>query len=103
MMGSVYERFREIGIYSSVGLAPGHIAWLFIAESCVYSVLGVVAGYLTGQVIAKVLIEFDLLGGFTLNYSSVARGALLYAGDGRGSCSRRSIQRARLRRWPCRT
>ena len=72
MMGSVYERFREIGIYSSVGLAPGHIAWLFIAESCVYSVLGVVAGYLTGQVIAKVLIEFDLLGGFTLNYSSVA-------------------------------
>ncbi len=72
MMGSVYERFREIGIYSSVGLAPGHISWLFIAESCVYSVLGVVAGYLSGQVIAKVLIESDLLGGFTLNYSSVA-------------------------------
>ncbi|MCY4602763.1 MAG: ABC transporter permease, partial [Gemmatimonadetes bacterium] len=72
MMGSVYERFREIGIYSSVGLAPGHISWLFIAESCVYSVLGVVAGYLSGQVIAKVLIEFELLGGFTLNYSSVA-------------------------------
>jgi hypothetical protein len=72
MMGSVYERFREIGIYSSVGLAPGHISWLFIAESCVYSVLGVVAGYLSGQVVAKVLIEFDLLGGFTLNYSSVA-------------------------------
>ena len=22
MMGAVYERFREIGIYSSVGLAP---------------------------------------------------------------------------------
>ena len=72
MMGSVYERFREIGIYSSVGLAPGHISWLFLAESCVYSVLGVVAGYLSGQVIAKVLIELDLLGGFTLNYSSVA-------------------------------
>ena len=72
MMGSVYERFREIGIYSSVGLAPGHISWLFIAESCVYSVLGVVAGYLSGQVVAKVLIELNLLGGFTLNYSSVA-------------------------------
>ena len=72
MMGSVYERFREIGIYSSVGLAPGHISWLFIAESCVYSVLGVVAGYLSGQVIAKLLIELELLGGFTLNYSSVA-------------------------------
>jgi hypothetical protein len=35
-------------------------------------VLGVVAGYLTGQVIAKVLIELNLLAGFTLNYSSVA-------------------------------
>ena len=72
MMGSVYERFREIGIYSSVGLAPGHIAWLFIAESCVYSVLGVVAGYLSGQIIAKVLIELNLLAGFTLNYSSLS-------------------------------
>jgi hypothetical protein len=72
MMGSVYERFREIGIYSSVGLAPGHISWLFIAESCVYSVLGVVAGYLSGQIIAKVLIELNLLAGFTLNYSSLA-------------------------------
>ena len=72
MMGSVYERFHEIGIYSSVGLAPGHISWLFIAESCVYSVLGVVAGYLTGQVVAKMLIEFELLAGFTLNYSSLS-------------------------------
>jgi len=72
MMGSVYERFREIGVYSSVGLAPAHIAWLFIAESCVYSVLGVVAGYLTGQVIAKLLIELNLLAGFTLNYSSLS-------------------------------
>ena len=72
MMGSVYERFREIGVYSSVGLAPGHIAWLFIAESCVYAVLGVVAGYLVGQIIAKVLIELNLLTGFTLNYSSLS-------------------------------
>ena len=72
MMGSVYERFREIGVYSSVGLAPGHIAWLFLAESCVYAVLGVVAGYLTGQIISKLLIELDLLVGFTLNYSSLS-------------------------------
>ena len=72
MMGSVYERFREIGIYSSVGLAPGHIAWLFMAESCVYAVLGVVAGYLTGQITATVLIELGLVTGFTLNYSSLS-------------------------------
>lgn len=72
MMGSVYERFREIGIYSSVGLAPGHIAWLFMAESCVYAVLGVVAGYLSGQIMATALIKFDLTTGFTLNYSSLS-------------------------------
>ncbi|MBI2502084.1 MAG: M28 family peptidase [Candidatus Latescibacteria bacterium] len=72
MMGSVYERFREIGIYSSVGLAPGHIAWLFMAESCVYAVLGVVAGYLAGQIIAKLLITLGLLSGITLNYSSLS-------------------------------
>ncbi|MFH1905239.1 MAG: FtsX-like permease family protein [bacterium] len=72
MMGSVYERFNEIGIYSSVGLAPIHISALFIAESCVYAVLGAVAGYLLGQVVAKVLTVFDLLGGLTLNYSSTS-------------------------------
>lgn len=33
MLGAVYERIREIGIYSSVGLAPSHIAALFFAEA----------------------------------------------------------------------
>ncbi|MEE3257769.1 MAG: ABC transporter permease, partial [Candidatus Latescibacterota bacterium] len=72
MMGAVYERFREIGVYSSVGLAPVHIAFLFIAEASVYGVLGVTVGYLVGQVTAKVLIVFDLLGGVSLNYSSLS-------------------------------
>ncbi|MBT6149178.1 MAG: FtsX-like permease family protein [Gemmatimonadetes bacterium] len=72
MMGSVYERFREIGVYSSVGLAPGHIAWLFMAESCVYAVLGVVAGYLCGQIMATVLTKLNIATGFTLNYSSLS-------------------------------
>ena len=33
MLGAVYERWREIGVYSSVGLAPMHIALLFVAEA----------------------------------------------------------------------
>lgn len=72
MMGAVYERFREIAVYSSVGLAPIHISFLFIAESCVYGVLGVVLGYIIGQVGAKVLIALDLIGGVSLNYSSTS-------------------------------
>ena len=72
MMGAVYERFREIGIYSSVGLAPMHIALLFIAEACVYAVMGVTLGYLIGQILGRGLVQFDLLGGMNLNYSSYA-------------------------------
>ncbi len=72
MMGAVYERLREIGIYSSVGLAPMHIAMLFIAEACVYAIIGVTMGYLLGQGLGKVLVHFDLLGGMNLNYSSLA-------------------------------
>ena len=72
MMGSVYERFKEIGIYSAVGLAPVHISFLFIAEACVYAVLGAVSGYLAGQGVAKLLIWQGLLEGVTLNYSALS-------------------------------
>ena len=44
MLGSVFERVKEIGIFSSIGLAPNHIAVLFIAESMVYANLGAVVG-----------------------------------------------------------
>ncbi|MCD6218897.1 hypothetical protein J7K43_00755, partial [Candidatus Calescamantes bacterium] len=67
MLGSVYERIREISTYSSVGLAPVHIAALFIAEAAVYAVLGAVAGYLLGQVVAKLATTFGFLTGLTLN------------------------------------
>ena len=72
MMGAVYERFREIGIYSSVGLAPVHISLLFIAEACVYAVLGAALGYLMGQGVGQILLGADMLSGLTLNYSSTA-------------------------------
>ena len=72
MMGAVYERFREIGIYSSVGLAPMHIALLFIAEACVYAVIGVTMGYMLGQGLGRFLVHFGWLGGMNLNYSSFA-------------------------------
>ena len=72
MLGAVYERFREIGIYSAVGLAPRHIAWLFIAEACVYAVLGVTLGYILGQGGGKLLLWAGLAEGINLNYSSLA-------------------------------
>ncbi|NOZ22881.1 MAG: M28 family peptidase [Planctomycetes bacterium] len=72
MMGSVYERFREIGIYSSVGLAPNHIAALFLAESAVFATIGAVMGYLLGQIVTLGLSHFGVLKGMNLNYSSLS-------------------------------
>jgi len=70
MLGSVFERTREISIYSAVGLAPVHVAALFIAEAMVYAVLGSISGYLIAQVVAKIITANELMGGITLNYSS---------------------------------
>lgn len=72
MMGAVHERFREIGVYSSVGLAPSHIAALFLAESSVFATIGAVLGYLGGQTITLVLSNYDILAGLSLNYSSLS-------------------------------
>ncbi len=72
MLGAVFERQGEIATFSSLGLAPSHIAGLFLAESAVYSVLGAVAGYLIAQGVAKFVTAFNLLPGLSLNYSSLS-------------------------------
>jgi len=73
MLGSVYERVTEIKVYASVGLAPMHIAALFFAESSVYAVVGVMLGYLLGQVVSFGLVHVPwLMEGMSLNYSSMS-------------------------------
>ncbi len=72
MLGSVYERLREIGTFSAVGLAPVHISMLFLAEASVYATIGAITGYLLGQTVSKILLGLNLLGAMTLNYSSTS-------------------------------
>jgi hypothetical protein len=72
MIGSVYERKREIAIYTSVGLAPSHVSFLFIAEAMALAVISVVLGYLMAQTSAKLFAETALWSGITVNYSSWA-------------------------------
>ncbi len=74
MLGSVYERVREIGIYSSLGLAPVHVSMLFLAESAVFANIGAILGYLIGQILAKVLFVTGktAASGLELNYSSTS-------------------------------
>ncbi len=72
MLGSVFERVKEIAIFSSIGLSPGNIAMLFIAESLVYGIIGAVSGYLIGQLLAKTISYFHILPGLYLNFSSTS-------------------------------
>ncbi len=69
MLNSIAERKKEIHIYSSLGLAPGHIGVLFLAEALTYGMMGSVFGYVAGQGLATVLTSLNLMGGITLNYS----------------------------------
>jgi hypothetical protein len=72
MISSVYERKREIAIYTSVGLAPSHVSFLFIAEAMAFAVLSVVFGYIVAQTSAKFFAGTALWSGITVNYSSAA-------------------------------
>jgi len=72
MIGSVYERKPEIAVYTSVGLAPPHVAFLFIAEALAFAVISVVVGYLLAQGASAVLAGTALWEGMTANYSSTA-------------------------------
>jgi hypothetical protein len=73
MLGSVSDREKEIYTFSSLGLAPPHIAGLFFAEASMYAVIGGMGGYLLGQVVARATGWLGGLFGWsvpTMNYSS---------------------------------
>lgn len=72
MFGAVASQMRHIPTLSAVGLAPKHIASLFIVEAVVYSVLSVLCGYVCGQLIAKTITHFNLIPGMVLDYSSAS-------------------------------
>lgn len=72
MISSVYERKNEIAVYTSVGLAPSHVGFLFVAEAMALAVISVVIGYLVAQVSAALLAGTSFWEGITVNYSSMA-------------------------------
>jgi hypothetical protein len=72
MISSVYERKKEIAVYTSVGLAPRHVGFLFIAEALAFAVISAVLGYVLAQTSAELLSGTRLWSGITVNYSSTA-------------------------------
>ncbi len=70
-VSTVYESKKEIATFTSLGLAPVHIAGLFLAEFLVYAVIGSVLGYLGGITSAVVLSAIGLFPeSLAINYSS---------------------------------
>lgn len=54
MIGNVYERRQEIHVFSSVGLAPRHVAGMFLAEALVYAGIASVLGYFLGIILLDI-------------------------------------------------
>jgi hypothetical protein len=75
MLGSVADREKEIYTFSALGLAPAHVAMLFLAEAMIYSSLGGLGGYLLAQGVQKgmtLLLHLGMIGSIPeMNYSSV--------------------------------
>ncbi len=55
-----------------MGLAPPHVASLFIAEALAFGIISSVMGYLAAQVSAHFLAGTSMWAGMTANYSSLA-------------------------------
>jgi hypothetical protein len=72
LIGHVHERRKEISIYTSVGLAPTHVGFLFIVEALSLAVISTVIGYILAQLTAKYLGQTALFSQLTFNYSSLA-------------------------------
>ena len=71
MRGSVYERRGEIYVYNAVGIAPNHVFFMFMAEACVYAVVGAMCGYVLSQATGRILTALGLTGGLNMDYSSI--------------------------------
>jgi energy-coupling factor transporter transmembrane protein EcfT len=69
MLGTVDERREEIKMLGAVGLAPRHVSILYLAEACVFGVLGVVFGVILGLVVSWATRGVNV--GVDVNYASV--------------------------------
>ena len=69
MVASIYERNREINIYSSLGLSPMHVASMILTEGIVYAVLGATLGYLVSMAIGY-FISLTSPMGYPIDFSS---------------------------------
>jgi hypothetical protein len=73
LLGSITDRQKEIYTFSALGLSPGHVGFLFLAESAVYAVIGGVGGQLLAQImalVATILANHGYIQQPNINFSS---------------------------------
>ena len=70
MMAAVYERTKEIGVYSAVGLSPSHVSSMFFMESAAVGIVSAVLGYIVGVGMARILITMPAFSGIYPNFTS---------------------------------
>lgn len=73
LLGSISDREREIYTFSALGLSPGHVGALFLAEAAVYAVIGGMGGQLMAQFVALgagSLARAGIIEPTSINYSS---------------------------------
>jgi len=69
LLGSIYERKRDIYTYSVTGVSPINISFMFLAEILVSALLGVVFGFILALLMGRFIIFLMPITSF-LNYSS---------------------------------
>ncbi len=69
MLSNVYERAKEIGVYSALGLSPYHVSGMFLAEAVILAVVSSMIGYLMGVFLAKMINVFKLFPKIYLNFT----------------------------------
>ncbi|MHA1665117.1 MAG: ABC transporter permease, partial [Candidatus Njordarchaeales archaeon] len=83
MIASIYERKKEIFIYSAIGLSPLHVASMFLIEAILYSVLGGMAGYFTSSGISIIIANlFNIaipIENFSSSWVSTVMGIVILA------------------------
>ncbi|RLE95205.1 MAG: hypothetical protein DRN04_00780 [Thermoprotei archaeon] len=73
ILGNTYERMKEAGILSALGLSPIHVSGMFFAENVVYALVGASIGYALGLIGARFFAAYHILPEYVgVNYTSTS-------------------------------
>lgn len=77
MMGTIEERVGEVKMLGAIGLSPSQISFLLLAESTVFSCIGIIFGTFFGLLFSKgVSLYGGAMGQLSFNFTSLSSTAL---------------------------